>query len=124
MSKEQWPDIWAWLHGDAATALVAGLAGGLVRWVTLRESLRDGLASLVVGCACALYLGPLVEPNLEKFVGLVAPAADTSGFSGFVMGLAGISIAGFIIDLINRGARSKALGGAADAENANAKIDG
>jgi len=93
-------EMLGWLHSDAGAAAFAGAAGGLVRWLTLRESWRDGLLSLVVGSVCAIYLGPIVEPLLEPWIGRISPGKDASGFSSFVVGIGGIGIAGILIDIM------------------------
>lgn len=96
-----------WLFSDAGKAAVAGALGGLVRWITLREKPREGLGALIVGAICALYLGPIVEPILEPAIGRIAPDNDSAGFASFVVGLGGISLAGFVIDVIKaRGSRA------------------
>jgi len=77
----------------------AALAGGIVRWVTLREHWRDGVLSLLVGAIRAVYLGPLVAPILEPVIGKLAPGGDTAGFSAFVVGIGGMSISGLLIDI-------------------------
>ena len=97
-----------WMFTDAGAAALAGAAGGLVRWLTLRESVKDGAISLLVGSLCALYLGPLVVPFLEPTIGKIAPGSDVPGFSSFIVGLGGITFAGFLLDLIK--ARRKAIG--------------
>ena len=103
------PDLIAWFFSDQGKAAIAGAAGGIVRWVTLRENWRDGTLSLIVGAICAIYLGPLVAPMLEPVIGKFAPGGDTNGFSSFVVGLGGISLSGFLIDLIRaRRAEAKA----------------
>lgn len=85
---------------DGASAVVAGAAGGVVRWVTLRNDWKEGFSAIIVGALCALYLGPIVTPLLEPVVGVIAPEGDSSGFSSFVVGLGGISLSGWIIDII------------------------
>lgn len=104
---QKWVELPSWLFSDATSAAIAGALGGLVRWLTLRESFFEGLQALVVGSICAIYLGPLVEPILEPAIGKIAPDNDPAGFASFVVGLSGISLAGFIIDLIK--ARRKQL---------------
>ena len=94
------PDLIAWLFSEQGRAAIAGAAGGIVRWVTLREHWKDGSLSLLVGAICAIYLGPLVAPMLEPVIGKIAPQSDGAGFSSFVVGLGGISLSGFLIDLI------------------------
>lgn len=92
-------DFIAWLQGDGGRAAVAGALGGVVRWVTLRESWREGLMSLIVGAICASYLGPLVTPILEPVIGHLTPMGDSTGFSAFVVGVGGMSISGLLIDI-------------------------
>ena len=94
------PDVIAWLFSEDGRAAISGAAGGIVRWVTLREHWKDGILSLLVGTICAIYLGPLVAPMLEPVIGKIAPQSDGGGFSSFVVGLGGISLSGFLIDLI------------------------
>ena len=94
------PEFFEWIISGDGRAAVAGALGGLVRWITLREHWTDGLASLLVGSVCAMYLGPLVAPFLNPVVGQLVPGSDGSGFSAFVVGLGGISFSGFLIDVI------------------------
>lgn len=98
--SETRPELVAWLFSDAGRAAIAGAAGGVVRWVTLRDNWREGLTGLAVGSLCAIYLGPLAEPILKPVIGAIAPDGDVAGFSSFVIGLGGISISGFILDII------------------------
>ncbi|QBR35417.1 hypothetical protein ETW23_03940 [Leisingera sp. NJS201] len=101
-------DLAAWLQSDAGAAALAGAAGGLVRWLTLRENWRDGVVSLVVGSICAIYLGPLVEPVLAPVVGKITAGGDAAGFSSFVVGLGGIGFSGFVIETLRRFRAEKA----------------
>lgn len=97
-----------WLIGDRGPAIVAGALGGVVRWITLHERTRDGIASIVVGAICASYLTPLVLPALTPVIGsFVGDELNRSGFSGFIIGLAGITVSGFFIDFFRRWAREK-----------------
>ena len=93
-------ELIAWLWSDVGRAALAGAAGGVVRWVTLRDNWREGLTGLAVGSLCAIYLGPLAQPILEPVIGAIAPDGDVNGFSSFIIGLGGISISGFILDII------------------------
>ena len=107
MTDRNDPSWFQWLWSEPGQAALAGAAGGIVRWITLHESHREGLFSLVVGALCAIYLGPLTDPLLDPIVAKLAPRGESAGFASFIMGLGGISIAGFLIDLI-RARRSKA----------------
>ena len=108
-----WNDLKEIAQTDASKAVAAGAAGGVVRWITLRNDWREGLSAMIVGALCALYLGPIVEPLLEPFVGAIAPDGDSTGFSSFVVGLGGISISGLLIDGI-RSRRKQVSGGTDD----------
>lgn len=91
-----------WLQSDLGKMALAGAAGGLVRWLTLRESPVDGLVAVLVGAICAIYLGPLVEPVLEPVIGAITSDRSADGFSSFVVGLGGIGLAGMLIDVTRR----------------------
>jgi hypothetical protein len=90
---------WDWIGTDAGKAAIAGAAGGIVRWLTLRQNPKEALASLVVGSICAIWLGPLVAPIIEPVIGQISPDGDADGFASFMVGLGGISIASFVIDV-------------------------
>lgn len=93
-------DFLVWLVSEKAQAAVAGAMGGVVRWLSLREDWRSGLISVVVGAICSVYLGPVALPVLEPVLGkVVVDPASRAGLSGFLIGLGGIALAGFIIDL-------------------------
>lgn len=94
-------NIISWLFTDVGRAVLAGALGGLVRWLTLRDRWQEGVTAVLVGAICALYLGPLVEPVLEPTIGKIAPGEDATGLASFICGLAGISIAGLLIDVFN-----------------------
>lgn len=100
MSKQSQLDgVLGWLVSDPGKAVLAGAAGGIVRWLTLREKWTDGIVSIVVGALCALYLGPIVEPLLTPIIGKIAPQGDAAGFSSFFIGVGGISASGFVLDV-------------------------
>lgn len=90
-----------WLPDGADRALIAGALGGLVRWVTLREHWRNGAISIVVGALCSLYLAPIAEPFFAPVLrGLELGADQQAGFSGFIVGIGGIGIVGFVLDFV------------------------
>lgn len=99
---------WDWLIGERGPSIIAGALGGVVRWITLQERWKDGVASVIVGAICALYLTPLVLPALTPVIGsFVGDEVNRTGFSGFILGLAGITVSGFVIDFFRRWAREK-----------------
>ncbi len=86
--------------GDILRLALSGAAGGVVRWLTLRDGWRDGLTSVIVGAICAVYLGPLVIPLLTPVLGgLVAEENGRSSLSGFLIGAGGTTLPGFLIDV-------------------------
>lgn len=99
-------DWFSLILGDKASTVLAGALGGVVRWITLKEKLREGLASVVCGAICAVYLGPIIMPALTPLLGsFVLEEASRSAFGGFVLGLGGITVSGFVIDFIKGWAR-------------------
>lgn len=89
-----------WLSGDKAQLVIAGALGGVVRWMTLRDQWTDGLISVAVGAICSLYLSPLVTPGLVPMFGAINIARDsTNSLSGFLIGIGGITVSGFVMDL-------------------------
>lgn len=92
--------FWAWLLGEKGQIAIAGALGGIVRWLSLREDWQSGLISIIVGAICALYLAPLAIPTIEPLIGkIVVDSASRAGFSGFLIGIGGIAVSGFVIDL-------------------------
>jgi len=89
----------AWFSTDPGKAVIAGGLGGLIRWITLRHSLKEGVLTIVVGAICANYLGPLVVPMLEGTLGKLIPI---EGLGHFVVGMGGLSLTGMILDVFER----------------------
>ena len=93
--------------GDGRAAL-AGAAGGLVRWLVMKTHWQDGLVAVLVGGICAVYLNPLAKPLVDAAFGhFVVESASRAGFSGFILGLGGIGITGFVMDVIRSTLRQK-----------------
>ena len=89
-----WPGLFN--AGDERAA-IAGVLGGLVRWMSLREHWKDGLISIAVGAICAVYVTPLVVPWLSP--GASDPSVQIVSLASFVTGIGGIGVVGFIVDL-------------------------
>lgn len=87
-----------WFFSGPGQMATAGAAGGVVRWITLRDSWREGVPAVIVGAISAVYLGPLVVPILEPVIGSLTPDGNADGFSAFVVGLGGIALTGAVID--------------------------
>jgi hypothetical protein len=88
--------------------MIAGALGGVVRWLTLREGWRDGLASIIVGGITAVFVGPAAHTILRPIVDLAGVEPDAANsLGGFLIGVGGILVSGFFIDLWR--ARSRML---------------
>lgn len=104
--------VTTWVAGETGRAMVAGAAGGLLRWLG-QESRRlwDGAVAVATGSLAALYMAPVVTGVLAA-VGLdlgAGEAADRA--AGFLAGLAGMSIAKVVIALIETWATRQTKGG-------------
>ncbi len=78
-----------------------------MRWLTLRDDLKEGIANIVVGGLCAIYMGPYAVAFVEKWTGIAV--TDQGGNLGaFMVGLFGMALAGFLID-VAKFARRKQL---------------
>lgn len=90
-------EVWNWLRSTGGQEAIAGAAGSLVRTITLQESWIQGLRTLIVGTLCALYGTPIAGSLFRPFMG---PASEESihGFAGFVTGIGGAALVGFVLD--------------------------
>lgn len=84
-----------WFSSPVGLTVVAGLAGGILRWITLKERPLDGAATAVAGALTSAFIGPVVAQvfgvgpeNLQVFIGIC-----------FLMGIGGISIGAIVISL-------------------------
>ena len=95
-----------WLISPSGQVAVAGAAGGMVKSITLRESWREGAASLTVGLICARYVSPLAQPAFEKFL---PTSTNSETLAGFLVGVGGMAVVGFVLDVWQ--ARRRAITG-------------
>lgn len=91
--------FFAWLLGKDGQIILAGAAGGVIRWMTLRQNWREGLIMIASGAICAYYLGPL---GTWIFRPIFDEPDRQATMSGFLVGFIGLGIAGFIMDLWKR----------------------
>jgi hypothetical protein len=92
-------DLLTTVLGEKGQVALAGAAGGLVRWLTLRSRPLDGFIAVVVGALSATYLGPLAEPAIDALLGnIIVEETSRGAFSGFILGLGGITVTGFVMD--------------------------
>lgn len=90
-----------WLTGEAGRAMIAGAAGGLYRWMMQeKRKLGEGVLAVLGGALASQYLGPVVLAVL-RLAGLkLADSPELYLTSGFLAGLAGMSIAKLVVAMI------------------------
>ncbi len=88
--------VHSFFASDPVQAAMAGAAGGLLRWITLKESWKEGTATLVAGALCARFLGPEMTPAVAPWLGA---SEDAVGLVSFLVGIGGVSISATIIGI-------------------------
>lgn len=87
------------LKPETVQLAIAGVLGGLVRALTLRNGLPDALIAIVVGGICAVYgSGLVIEVLGSTFLVSGLPAESINGLSGFMAGVGGITFSGLLLD--------------------------
>lgn len=81
--------------------VIAGAAGGALRWNTLKEDFKSGIISVISGAIMAVYLTEAMSgviSGLLKLVGIIAVVPPSS--SAFIVGVCGTTIISFVLDFI------------------------
>lgn len=87
------------IRPETVQALVAGVLGGLVRALTLRNGLPDAIIAVIVGGICAVYGTELVATLWgEWLIAAGMPSESINGLSGFLAGVGGITLSGLLLD--------------------------
>ena len=82
----------AWLGGEAGRVVVAGGAGGILRWFAAeKRRLRDGAAAAMGGALCAYFFWPLTLAGLKAATGQALDGADAQAMAGCLTGVIGMS---------------------------------
>jgi len=85
------------LNGARESTAVAGSAGGLVRWLSVRpRQWSELLVSVIVGGLVAVYATPAIAPFIAEVFGWTP--VEGGALAAFVTGMLGVSITGFVID--------------------------
>lgn len=97
-----------WAAGSTGQAMIAGSAGGFVRWVFEKKAgeqktgarlLLDGLVAVIMGAIFARYFGPVAEAVIANFIGELGEGA--AGTAAFAAGLSGMSITKIVIAAVD-----------------------
>lgn len=86
-----------WIRSTSGQDVVAGAVGSLVRTITLREGFLQSLRTVAIGAPCAFYGTPIAVVLFRPFMGSASENA-IHGFAGFVSGIGGAIIVGWILD--------------------------
>ena len=109
--------VMTYLAGETGRMLVAGAAGGLVRWVGQeRRRLRDGVLAVITGALAAVYLSPVVLAVLAVLQLDLGDTPQAYGAAGFIAGLGGMSIARLVLALMETWAARQTRQGGGDAQ--------
>lgn len=96
--------------GQLLDALAGGL-GGMVKWMGMALPWKDGVVAILVGAICATYLAPIGDAMLEPILGkLLASEKQANHLGGFVVGIIGIGVVGFIMGFFKTWQASKSGG--------------
>lgn len=83
-------------------AIVAGFigaaGGGVIRWVTLQESWRTGLATLVASGLFGGLAAPVFSPSLAA--SMDASVLVTTAFLALTLGIVGLTISKVLIEMM------------------------
>lgn len=94
--------LWEWWQSGKADLLTAGLAGSAVSAAMEWTGILPAIRKIVIGTLAALYLSPLAVPMLGWILdGLHVPDENTTGLSGFLMGIVGIVVIEIILKAFN-----------------------
>lgn len=85
---------------NSGPVIVAGGFGGVMRWALLRPKAWDGIINIGVGGVLAYYGTPVAVPALAKlFITFTAELPNIEQITGFTLGVVGIGIIGWIIEV-------------------------
>lgn len=89
-----------WLSTAPGQILLAGLIGGIIRWLSPGSGdWRARLLSLVSGAATAWYLAPPVSLFIAGLLGASPDNVQIVAGVAFFLGIGGISIVALIVEL-------------------------
>lgn len=77
--------------------ILAGIVGGLIRWITTEKTVRGGLAAMAAGLAAAWYLGPAAAALVSDVFNVAPDNLGLLGAVAFTVGLGGVSIVALIV---------------------------
>lgn len=106
--------IFAWLIGEGGRVVIAGAAGGLIRWIMdERRRWRDGIVAVTTGAIFAKYGTPLGIILLNNWFGPLDAGNDQIRDSAaFAMGIGGMTVGKLIMAMFEKHAATLRKGAA------------
>lgn len=100
--------IAAWLVGEGGRVVIAGAAGGLMRWIMEeKRRLRDGVVAVIAGAIFAKYGTPVGIELLDNWFGPLDSGNDQIRDSAaFAMGIGGMTFGKLIMAMFEKYAKS------------------
>lgn len=97
----------AWAFGEGGKVLIAGAAGGIVRWIMEeKRRIRDGALAIMSGIVFAQYLTPVGIALMTTWFGSLGENTDDIKFSAaFAVGIGGMSVAKLVTAMFDAHAR-------------------
>lgn len=97
-----WELLSAVFADSTINVMVAGAAGGLIKWVRLQEPTRVGLLSVLVGAVVAFYLSPVAVTAVESSLGVVIAMTEIekARLGGFIVGSTAMLLVGAVSELV------------------------
>lgn len=86
----------AWLVGEGGRMLIAGSAGGLLRWMSTERRLRDGVFAAAGGGVSAYFFWPLTLAGLHRMAPELA-GPDAAAMAGCLTGVLGMSAVKIVV---------------------------
>lgn len=85
---------------DQLLDMLAGGLGGFVKGVGQQLPWKQTAVAIAVGSICALYLAPIGDELIAPLLGKLMTSKSASHLGGFVVGLLGMGLVGFIIGML------------------------
>jgi len=100
-----------WFTGETGRIMVAGGAGGALRWLSNeKRNIRDGVFAVAGGSIIAYYFWPLVMGILVKYVGIDSGTNGVEAMSGCIAGIFGASGIRILVAVVEARAAKLAKG--------------
>lgn len=96
--------ILAWALGEGGRVIIAGAAGGLIRWIMEeKRRIRDGAVAVITGAIFAKYGTPIGAVLLDNWFGPMTSDNDQIRDSAaFAMGIGGMTVGKLLMAMFEK----------------------